>query len=210
MMKPLMLPGLLFIILLAACNNGSEQKKGQQSLADDTTRAPTPAPHEDSPAFRSDTIFGDYKITVLTRGDATMRNLLIGVAPKNDTTRTDTIIERDIKGILKGFAVADINKDHLPELYCFTTSSGTGSFGKVYAYGIRREGLVRINTEVLDTLQQAGYNGRDSFYIKGNEFIRTFPAYREDSPEALTENAMKMVRYRLEKAGVGFRLVEAR
>lgn len=196
----------LAVTAFAACNNLSEQKKVQQDKADDTTQAATPASAENRATFSKDTTIGEYRIAVLTRGDATMRNLVIGVGPKKDSTRADTLIEKDIKGNVSNISVADLDNDGHPELYVFSISAGTEMNGKVYGFVIAGKGAVRINTAALDTLQEKDYKGRDSFYINGKDFIRTYPAYREGQPDALTADTRRIIHYQLRKTTNGYLL----
>ncbi|CAL1517869.1 hypothetical protein [Chitinophaga sp. MM2321] len=187
--------GIFIATGLMACNSG-KKKQGDQ----DTAKASVPVPHEDRTSFQQDTVIGDFHITAITRGDATMRNLIIAVnAVKDSTAKADTIMDRDIKGKMKHITVGDLDHDKMPELYCFTTSCGTDAYGKVYAYVINKEGAIRINTMELDTLEEPAYKGRDSFYIKGNTLVRTFPLFREGQANAVTSNDRKTISYGLQK-----------
>lgn len=192
--------------MIAACNNLSEQKKAQQGRADDTSRHATPAPKEDRATFKMDTTFRDYRFSVSTRGDATLRNLFVSIGSVKDTTRADTIVEKDVKGFISGVAVADLNGDGQPEVYVFNTSAGTDLYGKVYGFAVEPKGVVKINTAALDSLSGSDYKGRDSFYVQGKELVRTYPALQEGQQDVLKKDTRKTIRYLLIKSGNAYTL----
>ncbi|NLR68579.1 hypothetical protein HGH92_30025 [Chitinophaga varians] len=188
------------------CNQLTEQKANQQDKANDSTRPPTPAPTENRATFKLDTTFKDYRFSVSTRGDGTLRNLYVGIGNVKDSTRMDTIIEKDVKGNIGGVAVADLDKDGQPEVYVFNISTGTGLNGKVYGLVVQKKGAIKINTGDIDSLNAKDYQGRDSFYIQNNELVRTYPAFGEGQPQALTTDKRKIIRYQLVKIGNGYTL----
>ncbi|MBC9929336.1 PliI family lysozyme inhibitor of I-type lysozyme [Chitinophaga qingshengii] len=201
-----LLPGFLLWMMMA-CNNLSEQKKVQQNKADDSARAATPAPKApERPTFKMDTTFKNYRFSVTTRGDETLRNLFISIGSVKDTTRADTIVEKDFKGAVSDVAVTDLNGDGQPELYVFSTSAGTNLYGKVYAFAIQPKGVVKINTGALDSLSGKDYKGRDSFYIQGKELIRSYPAMQEGQQDVLAKDTRKTIRYQLVKTGDAYTL----
>ncbi len=114
--------------------------EGGGTAGTDTSRLGAPAPKEDRPTFRQEVRFRDYKFGVTTKGDGTIRELLIGVqnAQTADTTKSDTTRERGINGRVINIAAADLNGDKKPELYCFTVSDGSGSYGDVYKHFLLR------------------------------------------------------------------------
>ncbi|SKA30285.1 hypothetical protein SAMN04488128_103261 [Chitinophaga eiseniae] len=194
-----------FAASFAACNQMTEQR-GNQDQANDTTRAPTPAPTEDRPTFKLDTTYKDYRFSISTRGDATLRNLYIGIGTIRDSSRMDTIIEKDIKGNVGRVAVADIDKDGQPEIYVFSISGGAALNESVYGLVIGKNGALKINTSDVDSLNAKDYRGRDSFFVQKNELVRTYPAFEEGQQHALTTDARKIIRYKLVKSGDGYTL----
>lgn len=190
----------------AACNQMTEQRANQQDQANDTTRAPTPAPTENRPTFKLDTTYKDYRFSISTRGDATLRNLYVGIGTVKDSTRMDTIIEKDIKGNVGRVAIADLDKDGQPEVYVFSTSGGAALNGRVYGLVIQKKGALKINASDIDSLNAKDYQGRDSFYIQQNELVRTYPAFEEGQRNTLKTDARKTIRYKLVKSGDGYTL----
>lgn len=153
-----------------------------------------------------DTTYKDYRFSVSTRGDGSLRNLYVGIGTVKDSSRMDTIIEKDVKGNVGGVAIADLNKDNQPELYVFSTSDGTNLNGRVYGLVIQKKGALKINTSDIDSLNAKDYQGRDSFYVQNNELVRTYPAFEEGQQNRLTTDARKTIRYHLVKSGNGYTL----
>ncbi|MBC9914742.1 hypothetical protein [Chitinophaga varians] len=201
-----LLTSFFLLWMTSSCNNLSEQKKAQQGRADDSSRPATPAPAESRATFKMDTTFRDYRFSVTTRGDASLRNLFVSIGSVKDTTRADTIVEKDVKGFISGVVVADLNSDGQPEIYVFSTSAGTDLYGKVYGFAVEPKGVVKINTAVLDSLSGGDYKGRDSFYVQGKELVRAYPAMKEGQQDVLAKDTRKTIRYHLVKSGNAYTL----
>lgn len=199
MMKAnLYLTGLMAAIFLS-CNSPMQSK--QERTEHDSANAPVKAPAtEDDKSIQQDTTYGDYHISVITRGNGYMRDLLLAVGSKKDTTVADSITEKDVKGELRNLMIADLDGNGQPELYCYMLSEGTGRYGKIYAFDLRNP-ITRISTNAIDTMQQVAYRGQDTFYIKGHTLERSFPAFREDDPDALTATKKGIIVYNLKKDG---------
>lgn len=109
-------------------------------------------------------------------------------------------IRREIDGIVNGAEVADLDADGRPELYAYTTSAGSGSYGDVVGYAVTAgNGLAGIRL-VEPTEQQMGdwgYRGRDRFRVEGQKLLRSFPVYRPEDPNAAPGGGSREVHYRL-------------
>ncbi|WP_142685361.1 hypothetical protein [Chitinophaga polysaccharea] len=199
---------LIAVVALCGCNSPMQSK--EERAAKDSANAPVQGvPEEKTESAKFDTTYGDYRISAITTGNSSMRDLMLAIGSKKDSTRADSTIEKDIKGTLKNLMVGDLDGNGKPELYLQTVSEGTGQFGKIYAYDLSSKPVV-INTFSLDTMQQAAYRGQDSFYIKGKTLVRSFPAYREGQPDALTANTRGIIIYHLQKAGDTLKLMPAK
>lgn len=199
-----LLPGFLLLWMITACNNPiKEQNRGSNF---DSSK-PVPVPDNSNATFSMDTTFRDYRFGVFTRGDASLRNLFISIGSVKDTTRADTIVEKDFKGAISDVAVSDLDGDGQPELYVFSISAGTDRYGKVYGFAIQTKGAVKINTDAIDSLLGTDYRGRDSFYIQGKELIRSYPQMKEGEKDVvLTTDHRKTIRYQLVKSGNAYTL----
>ncbi|MGO4292269.1 hypothetical protein [Chitinophaga sp. RAB17] len=193
----MILAGFLAATIFLACNSPMQNKKEQ--AAHDSANAPPKSPDTgELKTMQRDTTYGDYRISIITRGNGYMRDLVLAIGSKKDTTAADSITEKDIKGQLKDVMLADLDGNGQPEIYFAMLSEGTGKYGKIYAFDLRRP-VSRINTNSIDTMQQVAYRGQDTFYIKGKNLVRTFPAFREGDPDALTANTKGIILYDLRK-----------
>lgn len=163
-------------------------------MHDSANAAPEGNAPEEQKTAAKDTVYEGYHIRVRTEGTTNIRNLVLIVTDKKDSTRQDSIMERDIKGTLKDLMVADLDKDGKPEIYCSTLSGGSGHYGKIYAYNLGNK-ITSINTDAIDTMELPSYRGEDTFYIKGDRLVRSFPVYKPDDQEARTANIKGMLLY---------------
>ncbi len=199
---------LVAAVVFSACNSPMQSK--EERATKDSANAPVQGvPEENTESAKLDTTYGDYHISAITNGNSSMRDLILAIGSKKDSTRADSTIEKDVKGKLKNMMVADLDGNGQPEIYLQMLSEGTGQFGKIYAFEIAPR-ITRINTFSLDTMQQAAYRGQDTFFIKGKTLVRTFPAYREGQPDALTSNTKGIIIYHLQKAGDTLKLMPAK
>jgi hypothetical protein len=198
----------LAALLFAACNSPMQNK--QEREQHDSANAPvnTPSTNEVK-SVQLDTTWGDYRVSATSKGNSTMRDLILAVGTTKDTTRADTIIERDVKGQLRNMMLADLDGNGKPEVYFYMLSEGTGQFGKIYGFDLTGK-VAKISTYSLDTMQQAAYRGQDTFFIKGKTLVRSFPAYRENDPDALTANVRGIIEYRLKKDNDTLRLIPSK
>jgi hypothetical protein len=204
----MILTGMLAAALFFACNSPMQNKKEQAEH--DSANAPPQAPSTgDNKSVERDTTYGDYRIAVITHGNGYMRDLTLAVGSKKDTTVADSITEKDVKGQLENIMMADLDGNGQPEIYLSMLSEGTGHYGKIYAFNLGKP-VARISTYAVDTMQQAAYRGQDSFAIKGKNLVRTFPAFREGDPDALTANTQGIILYHLKKEGDTLKLLPAK
>lgn len=95
-------------------------------------------------------------------------------------------------------AVADLDHDGNPELYCFTQGAGSGSYGTVIAYTIFPDGSVtQINVQSISEPMQEGYMGHDLFSLEGDQLVRRFPVYREGDTNDKPTGGLRQVFYTL-------------
>ena len=197
---------LIAAAIFLSCNSPMQNK--QERAEHDSANAPVKNPSLDAErSVQLDTVYKDYRIAAIARGNGNLRDLVIAIGSVKDTTQADSIIEQDVKGQVKDMMIADLDGNGKPELYFYMLSEGTGKYGKIYAYDLTGK-VARIRTNALDTMERASYRGQDSFYIKGKSLIRTFPMYREGDPDVLTNNnAKKIIKYSLKKNGDTLKLV---
>jgi len=96
--------------------------------------------------------------------------------------------------------LADLNQDSFDEIYIVTAAQGSGSYGNILAFASNRDrSLSMINfPEINDNDKYfSGYMGHDSFAIKGNSLVRTFPVYKDDDTNARPTGGTRTITYGL-------------
>ena len=109
-------------------------------------------------------------------------------------------IRREIDGIVSGAEVADLDADGRPELYVYTTSAGSGSYGDVVGYAVTAGGGladIRLAEPTEQQMRDWGYRGHDRFRVEGRRLLRSFPVYRPDDPNVAPGGGSRELRYRL-------------
>jgi hypothetical protein len=187
---------MLVLLACAACNSNSVNNN-----TDSAINAPSPSEQianakneAREEAVTKTAVLGEHKFTVLSKGDGTIRSLMVAaVNLKGDTTKADSTEIHDVKGFLKSVAVADLDKDGNPELYCFTQSKGTEMAGSVYALSFKNDKGTAITTDSLEKIDMKGYKGQDSFYVQPPYLVRTYPLYKEGEVNAAGKQTTKYI-----------------
>lgn len=119
---------------------------------------------------------------------------------------TPVTVEAD--GHVTGARVADLDGNGHPEVYVFTTSVGSGSYGAVVGYASNQgKSLSAIFLPPIDEdkAASAGYRGHDTFEVTANRLVRRFPLYREGDANARpTSGQVREVHYRLAQGEAGW------
>jgi hypothetical protein len=140
---------------------------------------------------------GGVRFEVKSANDASIGTLRIahtGLAPGR------VHLEREIDGIVSGAELGDLDADGRPELYVYTTSAGSGSYGDVITYAVTSGGgLAQIGLPQLteEEVLGWGYSGHDRFRLEGRHLRRSFPVYRAGDTNAAPGGGTRELRYRL-------------
>jgi len=115
-------------------------------------------------------------------------------------------VSREVDGLVTGAEVADLDGDGLPEVYVFVRSVGSGSYGSLAAYGVRKGVLADIDLLPIseDVDASKGYMGHDSFAVSGHNLVRQFPLYRPGDRNAQPTGGSRQVVYRLAPTDAGW------
>lgn len=117
-----------------------------------------------------------------------------------------SVMEREADGRVTGAEVADLNADGSPELYVYTSSAGSGSYGNLIAFSVNnRKSASDIYLPPLDEAQD-GYMGHDEFAIVEQALVRRFPLYRDGDTNAEPTGGTRQVQYRLVAGEAGWLL----
>lgn len=114
-----------------------------------------------------------------------------------------TSFQVKVDGVIAGAEVADLDKNGFPELYIYSTSDGSGSFGRVYAWQFLPERKADIAIPNW-RLTANGYMGHDSLWIEQTILCRKFPVYQSGDANAEPSGGFQMVRYQLKPQGTGY------
>jgi hypothetical protein len=112
----------------------------------------------------------------------------------------NSIIEKEIDGIVVDAEVADMNHDDSPEIYVFVSCVGSGTYGEVVAFSANhKKSLSSIYLLPAQEKDMLGYMGHDNFKIKDNRLLRIFPTYKKTDTNAHPTGLQKCLRYELLK-----------
>lgn len=148
--------------------------------------------------------FNIYTFTIVAADSGAVRDLTIK-AYRGQLLLTN--FRTRIDGAVAGAEVADLDHNRFPELYVYSTSSGSGSFGRVYGWQFLPERKADIQLTNWRLPPANGYMGHDSLWVEDSVLCRQYPVYRPGDANAEPSGGMQMLRYQLQPAGQGFALV---
>jgi hypothetical protein len=114
-------------------------------------------------------------------------------------------ISKPIEGIITKAEIADLNGDGAPELFVYTTTPGSGSYGKAYAWATNsKKSLTEIF--IIPPLERdlSGYMGHDEFAVIEASFARRFPVYKKGDPNASPTGGWRQFQYTLKPGEAGW------
>lgn len=112
-----------------------------------------------------------------------------------------------LDGTVVGAEVEDLNSDGQPELFVYTQSAGSGSYGSVWAWSVsRRGGLLPIRLGAMNSKDSSGYRGHDRFAVVENNLVRRFPIYLPGDTNARPTGGTRQVTYKLVPQGSSLQL----
>lgn len=151
--------------------------------------------------------------------DLSMKGLVFHLSSPNDGSenrlrivvdgleRPGEPIERQIDGTIVDATVADLDANGFPEIYVFTQSAGSGSYGGVVGYASNRnKSVTDISLPELSTKDAKGYQGHDAFAVSGRALVRRFPIYRDADANAGPTGGERRISYRLRAGEATWRL----
>ena len=137
-------------------------------------------------------------------------------SPNRSTDNTVTIrprgfkngnapITKPVEGLVTQAEIADLNGDGAPELFITTTSPGSGSYGKAYAWATNgKKSLTEIFITPPLEKDLKGYMGHDEFAVIENSFARRFPVYRPGDSNASPTGGWRQFQYVLRPGEAGW------
>lgn len=149
---------------------------------------------------KPDNIYG-YQFEVKTQKyEEYLLELIIKVKnPNNNKSILERIKTDDDAGIGDCW-FTDLDDDQKPEIFIWTVSSGSGSYGNLYVYEFDPDKmkLYKIETDVLQKREHfEGYMGHDRFYMESRYLLHAFPIYNEDDSNCCPTGGLLILIYEL-------------
>ena len=155
--------------------------------------------------FSQELVFNVYKFTVNAPDSGRVREVIIK-AYRGQLLLTNFRVKVD--GAAVGAEVADLDNNRFPELYVYSTSVGSGSFGRVYGWQFLPERKADITPKNWLPPPVPGYMGHDSLWLEPGILCRKYPIYQPGNANAEPSGGFNTMRYKLKPAGTGFVLEE--
>ncbi|WP_297093230.1 PliI family lysozyme inhibitor of I-type lysozyme [uncultured Draconibacterium sp.] len=114
----------------------------------------------------------------------------------NDYNETFEIIGSRVTGA----EVEDLNADGSPELFVYTQSDGSGSYGKVHAFSVnnlKSMSMVNFPPVAENAELNKGYMGHDEFAVVENRLVQRFPMYNDGDSNANPTGGTRQISYKL-------------
>ncbi|MEJ8801173.1 hypothetical protein [Pontibacter sp. H249] len=194
------LPALLLCAAwLSACSSDTEKQTTAAQKTTDTTQVrEQPEPEgANEISYEERLQDGGMQFSIQTTGTGSQRSLSITVARSE---QPPVRIDEAIEGAVTNSAVTDLNDNTKPELLVFVSSSGSGSYGKVYGYEFDREYWGELAMPDLTPELQKDYMGHDEFKVINDRLVRTFPIYLETDPNCCPTGGTRTIVYTLDNA----------
>lgn len=121
----------------------------------------------------------------------------------------NTPIKAEVDGMVTGAEVADLNADGSPEIYIYTQSAGSGSYGNVIAYAANHKkslSIITLPDLSEDKKASKGYQGHDEFAVVENRLARRFKLYELADTNSRPTGKTRQISYRLEAGEAGWLL----
>lgn len=121
--------------------------------------------------------------------------------------RPEAPIEKQIDGAVLGAEIGDLDANGFPEIYVYTQSAGSGSYGEAIGYASNKNlSVTEIFLPPLTRRDARGYSGHDEFSIVEQYLVRRFPIYRAKDANAKPTGGLRQIQYRLRPGEAGWNL----
>jgi len=106
--------------------------------------------------------------------------------------------------------VEDLNADGSPDLFVYTQSDGSGSYGKVYAFSVNNKksmSQVYFQPTAENASIKEGYMGHDEFQVVENRLVQRFPIYKTGDSNANPTGGIRQISYKMKEGEAMRKLV---
>lgn len=153
--------------------------------------------------FNKSLRFNVYTFTVTAADTGRVRDVQVK-AYRGELLLTNFRVR--VEGTVTGAEVGDLDNNRFPELYVYSTTNGSGSFGRVYGWQFLPERKADITPANWRDRLPDGYMGHDSVWVERDILCRKFPVYQPGDANAEPSGGYQMMRYKLRPSGTGFSL----
>lgn len=161
-------------------------------------------PARDPPRYETTLDYFGIGFHVVARGEGSIGSVTITpTGLKGDNSP----ITRETDGLVELAEVGDLNVDGAPEIYVYTRSAGSGSYGGLIAYSANaKKSLSEIHLPPItdDPKASEGFKGHDEFRVVENTLVRRFPVYRQGDTNAAPAGATRQLQYKLDAREAGW------
>ncbi len=117
----------------------------------------------------------------------------------------DAPLTQPVEGLVTKAEIADLDGDGSPELSLYTTSPGSGSYGKAYAWSTNgKKVLTEIFIKPPENKDLSGYMGHDEFAVIESSFARRFPVYKKGDSNSTPTGGWRQFQYKLKPGEAGW------
>jgi hypothetical protein len=148
---------------------------------------------DDVPTFTKELSLNAISFAISVKGNQ------MTITPKGLSIDNSPMI-REIEGTVTNAEIGDLNSDTYPELFIYTTSVGSGSYGKAYGFSVNNGKSVSdisIPNVTDDPKSSKGYMGHDEFAIVENILAQRFPIYNEGDTNSKPTGKTRQIQYKL-------------
>ena len=110
---------------------------------------------------------------------------------------------------IKDVYIADLDNNGFDEFYIITISSGSGSYGNVFAFASNEDkslSMIYFPTIQEGDEEYVGYMGHDNFQVSENKLIQTFPIYLSSDQNSNPTGGTRQLTYGLYPGEASWRL----
>jgi hypothetical protein len=191
--KEIFVPALIAVSLCSANTNGGQQQEKEDAKQERLV--------QEQPELKNVFRFHQRlelsdrtRIDVLSWGAASIGGYLILLS--DDSANVYSAVSEERDGAISECWLTDLDKDGRSEVIIAMRSAGSGGYGTLSIHELGDEGrFSQIPFPELPEKLSAGYMGHDSFAVKDDRIVRTFPIYQRGDPNAAPSGGVKEVEY---------------
>lgn len=147
-------------------------------------------------SFKKVLIYKNHQFDISTNASGAVRELVIRVSRNNQFLIT---IRQKTDGWVVNAETADLDQNNSPEIYIYSCTYGSGSFGKVYGFQFFPNSFDAIHMVPLSPVLSEGYMGHDMFKVENEYLVRQFPIYRAGDANARATGGTWIIKYQLKE-----------